>query len=279
MGPTIRTVDLVRSWLGQALRATGAAVVVPVAILVALSLTAVGGSGLGGLGALSQVVSGPRAAGSDVTVDDGDAEIGERRHPAGRRRPGRARRAGARGTLTARRCPRARWRWRRRGRPADDPGARRRRRPGRAAAAAGARRRWRRRRHARAAGAARARDNPASSTASARRVKDVTAGTPVATDGRGRRRRPRRGLRPARLPLVGAAFLPDLDRDLLDRQRDRRLGLGGAHAHGARAVAVDQPVGDRRAERLERLERALGRRQRDLLADVARSRSCPRPGR
>jgi hypothetical protein len=75
MAPTIRTVDLVRSWLGQALRATGAAVVVPVAILVALSLTAIGGSGLGGLGALSQIVSGPRAAGSDVTVDDGNTEI------------------------------------------------------------------------------------------------------------------------------------------------------------------------------------------------------------
>ena len=49
--------------------------VVPVAIIVALSLTAIGGSGLGGLGALSQVVSGPRAAGSDLTVDDGDSEI------------------------------------------------------------------------------------------------------------------------------------------------------------------------------------------------------------
>jgi hypothetical protein len=76
MAPTIRTVDLVRSWLGQALRATGAAVVVPVAILVALSLTAIGGSGLGGLGAFSQIVSGPRAAGSDVTIDDSDTEIG-----------------------------------------------------------------------------------------------------------------------------------------------------------------------------------------------------------
>ena len=75
MGLTIRTVDLVRSWLGQALRATGAAVVVPVAILLALSLTAIGGSGLGDFGGLSQVVSGPRVAGSDLTVDDGDAEI------------------------------------------------------------------------------------------------------------------------------------------------------------------------------------------------------------
>ena len=69
--------DLVRSWLGQALRATGAAVVVPVAILVALSLTAIGGSGLGGLGALSQVVSGPRPAGSDLAVDNGGSEIGD----------------------------------------------------------------------------------------------------------------------------------------------------------------------------------------------------------
>ena len=49
---------------------------VPVAIIVALSLTAIGGSGLGGLGALSQVVSGPQAAGSDLAVDNGDAEIG-----------------------------------------------------------------------------------------------------------------------------------------------------------------------------------------------------------
>ena len=51
--------------------------VVPVAILVALSLTAIGGTGLGGLGALSQVVSGPAVAGSDLTVDTGGAEIGD----------------------------------------------------------------------------------------------------------------------------------------------------------------------------------------------------------
>ncbi len=69
--------DLVRSWLGQALRATGAAVVVPAAILVALSLTAIGGGGLGGVGALSQIVSGPQEAGSEVSVDDGDSEIGD----------------------------------------------------------------------------------------------------------------------------------------------------------------------------------------------------------
>jgi hypothetical protein len=70
--------DLVKSWLGQALRATGAAIVVPAAIIVALALTALGdGGGLGSLGSLSQIVSGPQAAGSDVSVDDGEAEIAD----------------------------------------------------------------------------------------------------------------------------------------------------------------------------------------------------------
>ena len=69
--------DLVRSWLGQALRATGAAVVVPIAVLLALSLSALGGgSGLGGLGALSQIVSGPGLAGADLSIDSGETEIG-----------------------------------------------------------------------------------------------------------------------------------------------------------------------------------------------------------
>lgn len=67
--------DLVRSWLGQALRATGAAIVVPAAILVALSVAAFGGGGLGGVGSLSQVVSGPRIPGSAVAGDDGASEI------------------------------------------------------------------------------------------------------------------------------------------------------------------------------------------------------------
>ena len=69
--------DLVKSWLGQTLRATGAAVVIPAAILAAVALTAIGGAGLGDLGSLSQVVGGPRAAGSDVSVDDGGEEIGD----------------------------------------------------------------------------------------------------------------------------------------------------------------------------------------------------------
>ena len=77
MAPTIRTVDLVKSWLGQTLRATGAAVVIPVAILAAVALTAFGGAGLGGLGSLSEIVAGPRAAGSEVNVDDGGEEIGD----------------------------------------------------------------------------------------------------------------------------------------------------------------------------------------------------------
>ena len=70
--------DLVKSWLGQALRATGAAIVVPVAILAALSLAALGDEGgLGSLGSLSRIVSGPEVAGSDVSVDDGDSEIAD----------------------------------------------------------------------------------------------------------------------------------------------------------------------------------------------------------
>lgn len=69
--------DLVRSWLGQALRATGAAVVIPVASLVALSLTGIGGAGLSGFGGLSQIVSGPEAAGNARVTGGSDAQIGE----------------------------------------------------------------------------------------------------------------------------------------------------------------------------------------------------------
>ena len=64
------------SWLGQALRATGAAIVVPVAVLLALALSGVGGAGLGGLGALGQIVEGPDIAGTNVG-DDSDDEISE----------------------------------------------------------------------------------------------------------------------------------------------------------------------------------------------------------
>ena len=59
----------------------------------------------------------------------------------------------------------------------------------------------------------------------------------------------------------------DLDRDLLDRQRQRRLGLRRAHAHALGAEALHQPLGDDLAEALEGAVAALGRRERD---DVAR---------
>src|SRR6185312_8391748 len=45
----------------------------------------------------------------------------------------------------------------------------------------------------------------------------------------------------------------DLDRDLLDRQRDRRLGLGRSHPHRLGLVVAQQTVRDRRAQALERL--------------------------
>ncbi len=238
MAPTIRTVDLVRSWLGQALRATGAAVVVPVAIIVALSLTAIGGSGLSGLGALSQVVSGPRAAGSDLTVDDGDSEIGSAVTQLA---------AGSTGAITAPGAPLTspgpgarRW-WRRRRDAGRHPGAPRRRRGPRRRRAGSARWRWWR--DSGTPGA-----TPTRTTRPGRGRRSNGEGHhrrhSGRTDRRGCDRRPRRRLRPARLPLVGAALLEDLDRDLLDGKRDRRLGLGGAHAHGRRPVALDQPVGD-----------------------------------
>ena len=250
-GPTIRTVDLVRSWLGQALRATGAAVVVPVAILVALSLTAVGGSGLGGLGGLSQVLSGPRAAGSDLAVDDSDAEIGDAVTQLAASTPGAPGSGVPGGTVPGTRVPsgpggggqapdgdipRARRRpGPRRGRHTDPapPGRRRRRRrprlrfrprPGQPGVVDNVGR-DRQGRHGRHAGGA---------------------------HGRGCGRRAGRGLRPARLPpLVGAAFLPHLDRDLLDRQRDRRLRLGRADAHGVGVVAR-RSCGRRRMSRAPR---------------------------
>ena len=78
---------------------------VPVAIIVALALTAVGGSGLGGLGAFSQVVSGPRAAGSDLTVDDGDSEIGSAVTQLAAGGPGAPVTPGAPNTLTGPNAP------------------------------------------------------------------------------------------------------------------------------------------------------------------------------
>ena len=67
------------------------------------------------------------------------------------------------------------------------------------------------------------------------------------------------------LPL---GFAPDLDRDLIDAEGDRRLGLGGLHPHALELVVGEQPVGDRAAQSLERPVRALLGDQRDELADL-----------
>src|ERR1039458_4643754 len=61
---------------------------------------------------------------------------------------------------------------------------------------------------------------------------------------------------------------PDLHRDLLDRQGDRRLGLRGLDPDRLGTEVLDDPIGDDRAQALERLVVALLRDQRDELADL-----------
>src|SRR5436853_7356182 len=67
---------------------------------------------------------------------------------------------------------------------------------------------------------------------------------------------------------IAPPLLPHLNRDLVDRQRYRRLGLGRADGDGLGVVAVDHAVGDSRAQALERLVRALLRSEGHLLAHV-----------
>ena len=61
---------------------------------------------------------------------------------------------------------------------------------------------------------------------------------------------------------------PDLDRDLVHAQGDRRLGLGGLDPHAFDLVVRQQPVGDRAAQALERVVGALLGEQRHELADL-----------
>ena len=70
-----------------------------------------------------------------------------------------------------------------------------------------------------------------------------------------------------------------LDRDLLDRERQRGLRLGGANPCRLAAEALHEPLADHLAEALERLVAALGRGERDDVGRPRRSRSCPRCGR
>ena len=64
------------------------------------------------------------------------------------------------------------------------------------------------------------------------------------------------------------ALVDDLDRDLLDRERQRRLGLGGPDANRLAAEALHQPLADHLAEPLERPVAALGRGEGDDVADL-----------
>src|SRR3954452_6447992 len=72
-------------------------------------------------------------------------------------------------------------------------------------------------------------------------------------------------LMPRSLPV---GFAPHLDRDLLDAERDRRLGLRRLDPHALEVVVGQQPLGDRRAQPLERAMRALLGDQRDELAHL-----------
>src|SRR4051812_274042 len=62
---------------------------------------------------------------------------------------------------------------------------------------------------------------------------------------------------------------PYLDRDLLDRQGNRRLGLGRLHGDAVGAELTREAVGDHGAQALERLIGALLGDQGDDLADLA----------
>src|SRR3954452_11551244 len=62
---------------------------------------------------------------------------------------------------------------------------------------------------------------------------------------------------------------PDGDGGLVHRQRDRRLGLGRLDHHRVHVEVVQQPVGDRRGQALERPVGALLRDERRQLADLA----------
>jgi hypothetical protein len=62
-----RIMDLVGSWLRRAMYASLAALIIPVAVLIALIITLDGG-GIGGLGSIGQLFSGPALPGSTLTA-------------------------------------------------------------------------------------------------------------------------------------------------------------------------------------------------------------------
>src|SRR5271157_4198952 len=67
---------------------------------------------------------------------------------------------------------------------------------------------------------------------------------------------------------LSVGFAPDLDRDLLDGQRDRRLRLARLDPDSLELVVGQQPVGDRAAQPLERPVGALLGDQGNQLADL-----------
>jgi hypothetical protein len=96
-------------------------------------------------------------------------------------------------------------------------------------------------------------------------VSDVRAQAQIAGT-----RNPHRSLGLFCLVLVGlfGSLVDDLDRNLLDRQRQRRLGLGGTDADGLAAIAFHQALTDDLGKSLEGAIAALGRGEGDDVADL-----------
>ena len=88
-----------------------------------------------------------------------------------------------------------------------------------------------------------------------------------------------RGARAAGASVELAELAPDLDGDVVDGQREGRLGLGRLDRDRLGVEVLDEPVGDRGAQALERLVGALRGDERRDLADAGVVDRCPRGGR
>ena len=110
--------DLVGAWLRQLLKAGTAAALVPTAMIAALVVVLIGAGGFGGLGSLSQLVTGPQVSPAERLASAGPGDGGDVAPVApadAQPSPGSSAPAGARaGPRPPATAPRRRW-------PAIDP--------------------------------------------------------------------------------------------------------------------------------------------------------------